>query len=80
MRKNGFVSLTNMLNLYAYYKLRSLHFTFKKFAEQTFFLPTPIQLREIHHYQPVDQKWGGGENDRYSKSKVGEGGWRRSGD
>lgn len=71
MRKNGFVSHRNMLNLYAYYKLRSLHFTFKSLLSKLF-LPTPIQLREIHHYQLVDQKWGGGENDRYAKVKKGK--------
>lgn len=59
---------------------RTLFALLSKLCWANFFLPTPVQLREIHHCQPVDQKWRGGENDRYSKSKEGEGGWRWCGE
>lgn len=51
---------------------RSLFALLWKLCWANFFLPSPMQLREIHHCQPVDQKRRGGEKTDTAKLKKGK--------
>jgi len=63
-----------VLNLHWYHKPHYLRFTFKTLPGELF-LPTSVQLREIHHCQPVDHKWSEGlkmtDTAKVKKGKVG---------